>query len=201
MIAIKKDNYISYPEYINKDELINKLNEIYSDNYYISNDTELIDDLTFIYQNYIGDISAYNILDIGCNIGTYCFLSYYNKAKYIEGIDLNSNLIDIANETKNILNINDNYINFINSDIFDIDFKNKKFDIILYFNNIFQSGQFNNYKFNLNFIKMLHYLIKYNKYFIIGSCFKEQENYFDKFLTVKYDKFTHKNMILYQKRK
>jgi len=197
-----KDNYISYPEYINKDELINKLNEIYSDkNYYISNDTELIDDLTFIYQNYIGDISAYNILDIGCNIGTYCFSSYYNKAKYIEGIDLNSNLIDIANETKNKLNINDTSIKFINSDIFDIDFKNKKFDIILYFNNIFQSSQFNNYKFNLNFYKMLHYLIKYNKYFIIGSCFKEQENYFDKFLTVKYDKFTHKNMILYQKRK
>lgn len=197
-----KDNYISYPEYINKDELIYKLNNADSTkSYYISNDTELIDDLTFIYQNYIGDISAYNILDIGCNIGTYCFLSYYNKAKYIEGIDLNSNFIDIANETKNILNINDNYINFINSDIFDIDFKNKKFDIILYFNNIFQSGQFNNYKFNLKFYKMLHYLIKYNKYFIIGSCFKEQENYFDKFLTVKYDKFTCKNMILYQKRK
>lgn len=197
-----KDNYISYPEYINKDELIYKLNNTDSTkSYYISNDTELIDDLTFIYQNYIGDISAYNILDIGCNIGTYCFLSYYNKAKYIEGIDLNSNFIDIANETKNILNINDNYINFINSDIFDIDFKNKKFDIILYFNNIFQSGQFNNYKFNLKFYKMLHYLIKYNKYFIIGSCFKEQENYFDKFLTVKYDKFTCKNMILYQKRK
>lgn len=197
-----KDNYISYPEYINKDELIYKLNNTDSTkSYYISNDTELIDDLTFIYQNYIGDISRYNILDIGCNIGTYCFLSYYNKAKYIEGIDLNSNFIDIANETKNILNINDNYINFINSDIFDIDFKNKKFDIILYFNNIFQSGQFNNYKFNLKFYKMLHYLIKYNKYFIIGSCFKEQENYFDKFLTVKYDKFTCKNMILYQKRK
>ena len=116
------EEYISYPKYINKDELINKLNEIYSDkNYYISDSVDLINNLTYIYQNYI-NISDYNILDIGCNIGTYSFLSYFNNAKYVEGIDFNCDFINIANETKNKLNINDTSIKFINSDIFDIDF-------------------------------------------------------------------------------
>ena len=109
----------------------------YSDkNYHISDSVDLINNLTYIYQNYI-NISDYNILDIGCNIGTYSFLSYFNNAKYVEGIDFNCDLINIANETKSKLNINDTSIKFINSDIFDINFKTKNYDVVLYFNNIF----------------------------------------------------------------
>lgn len=194
------EEYISYPKYINKDELINKLNEIYSDkNYYISDSVDLINNLTYIYQNYI-NIFDYNILDIGCNIGTYSFLSYFNNAKYVEGIDFNCDFINIANETKSKLNINDTSIKFINSDIFDINFKTKNYDVVLYFNNIFWDSEFDKFDYNLKIHKLFNSLIRYNKYFILGANFDSTIEYFNNILTKhKYTKYyIYKDMIVYK---
>lgn len=198
-VIIIKDNleYISYPKYIDKNILSNKLNSIYP-NMYISTSDKLFNNLDYVYKNLI-DLSNYNILDIGCNIGTYSFLSYYNNAKYTEGIDFNCNYIQIANDTKKQLVINDDNIQFINDNVFNLDFTKKKFDVILYLNNIFFSHELNNTNLKLHIL--LCKLQKNTDYFILGDCFEETINYFNVILLKYkyYKKYTYKNIVIYEK--
>lgn len=173
---------IYYPD--NK-KLKEKLYDLYHDDIYMSSFLDVYERLSYIYKNIL-DISEYSILDIGCNIGTYSFLSYYNNAKSIVGIDLNLELIKIANETKEHLNLSSN-IEFIREDVFNLDFSTIPCDIILFFG----SGIPLENKFNL--YMLFCKICKYNKYLLIANNRDNENEIFNDVLV----KFNYKNITEY----
>jgi 2-polyprenyl-3-methyl-5-hydroxy-6-metoxy-1,4-benzoquinol methylase len=70
------------------------------------------------------------ILDIGCNLGYYCFQAYSEGATCV-GIDNHSAFIESANDTKENLMLYDDQVNFIQTDVLLDEHDYGKFDVVL----------------------------------------------------------------------
>ena len=72
------------------------------------------------------------ILDVGCNLGYYCFKAHMEGAKQCVGIDNHSAFIESANNTKKMNSIADGAVDFVLGDIATYPFGKFHYVLLLY---------------------------------------------------------------------